>query len=125
MSTLSKRSVAPSQGSLLKGLQSPKDAFRQIRNYLAGQHIGATRDEALLEELLKCLFCKLYIELKISDPVPPGSDDYQQSRYLRTVFTKVKGDFPDLYEQDSEIMLDPAAISVVLYECDFFFGRRE
>src|SRR5665213_2091961 len=92
------------QGSLLKNLQSPKDAFRQIRNYLAGQHIGATRDEALLEELLKCLFCKLYIELEISEPVPIEFDDYERSRYLRTVFGKVKGDFPDIYEHDAEIM---------------------
>lgn len=120
MATANKRSAAaPSQGSLLKGLQSPKDAFRKIRNYLAGQHIGATRDEALLEELLKCLFCKLYIELQISNPVSSEADDYEQSRYLRTVFAKVKGDFPDLYEQDTEIMLDPTAISMVLYECDF------
>jgi type I restriction enzyme M protein len=114
-----RHSTISSQGSLLRGLQSPKDAFRKIRNYLAGQHIGATRDEALLDELLKCLFCKLYIEIGIFDPVASGSDDFEQSRYLRTVFARVKADFTDLYEQDAEIMLDPAATSMVLYECDF------
>ena len=39
-----------------------KDAYRQIRNYLAGRLVGATRDEALLEEVIKCLFCKLHIK---------------------------------------------------------------
>jgi hypothetical protein len=47
----------------------PKDAFRRVRNYLAGQHVGATRDDALLEEVLKCLFCKLYIETSDNDAV--------------------------------------------------------
>lgn len=112
-------SPTPMQGSLLPGLQSPREAFRHIRNYLAGQHIGATRDEALLEELLKCLFCKLYIELGVSDPVPLGSDAFEQSRHLRAIFAKVRADFPDLYEGDAEIMLDPIAISMVMDECDF------
>jgi type I restriction enzyme M protein len=32
--------------------------IRELRNYLAGQVVGLTRDEALLDELLKCAFCR-------------------------------------------------------------------
>ena len=39
-----------------------KEALRQIRNYLAGQFVGATRDEVLLEEVIKLMLCKLYLK---------------------------------------------------------------
>ena len=42
--------------------RSPKETFRYLRNFLAGRFVGATRDDALLDELLKCLFCRLHIE---------------------------------------------------------------
>lgn len=36
--------------------------MRDLRNYLAGQVVGITRDEALLDEILKCAFCKVSLE---------------------------------------------------------------
>jgi type I restriction enzyme M protein len=42
--------------------QTQKDIFKQIKNFLAGRFVGATRDRALLEEVVKCFFCKHYIE---------------------------------------------------------------
>jgi hypothetical protein len=57
------------QLALIHGLGTPKEIFRSLRNYLAGQFVGATRDETLLDELLKCLFCKLYVELKLVPPL--------------------------------------------------------
>ena len=36
--------------------------IRDLRNYLAGQVVGLTRDEALLDEILKCAFCKVSLE---------------------------------------------------------------
>lgn len=108
-----------SQGTLLKGMQNPKNSFRRIRNFLAGQHVGSTRDGALLDEVLKCLFCKLYLEMGAVSEFSLTDDTFENSRQLRTVFSTVKSDYPDLYGKDAEIMLDPAAISMILYECDF------
>ena len=34
-----------------------KALVRSLRNYLAGQVVGLSRDETLLDELLKCAFC--------------------------------------------------------------------
>jgi type I restriction enzyme M protein len=46
----------------ISGLIDQKAALRNIRNYLAGQVIGLTRDESLLEEVLKCAFCRVHLE---------------------------------------------------------------
>jgi type I restriction enzyme M protein len=108
-----------SQQLLIRDLKTPKEAFREIRNYLAGQHIGATRDDALLDEVLKCLFCKLYIETSAADPVPPGADVFAEARHIRAVFAKVRKDFADIYDEATEIMLDPESIHFVLKESYF------
>ena len=36
--------------------------FRSIRNHLAGNFSGATRDEELAKEIINIIFCKLYDE---------------------------------------------------------------
>jgi type I restriction enzyme M protein len=107
------------QSAFLPGMRNPKEIFRHLRNYLAGQVVGATRDDALLDEVLKCLFCKLYIETSASNPIPSGVDAFEKSRRIRMVFSQVRSDFPDIYDKNAEIMLDPQAVSMVLDECDF------
>src|SRR5882724_11007664 len=88
------------QSAFLPGMRNPKETFRHIRNYLAGQVVGATRDDALLDEVLKCLFCKLYIETSAVSPIPSGIDPFEKSRRVRSVFSQVRSDFPDIYEKD-------------------------
>lgn len=53
------RNAAPAQEALPVGPATPPEVFARIRNYLAGSHIGATRDSTLLEQVLLCLFAKL------------------------------------------------------------------
>ena len=108
-----------SQPLLFKELKTTKEVFRDIRNYLAGQFVGATRDDTLLDEVLKCLFCKLYIETVASDLYPQNLDLFKQAQTTRNVFAKVKGDFSDIYDKDDKILLDPEAIRFVLRECYF------
>ena len=108
-----------SQPFLFKELKTTKEVFRDIRNYLAGQFVGATRDDTLLDEVLKCLFCKLYIETVASDLYPQNLDLLKQAQNIRNVFAKVRGDFPDIYDKDDEILLDPEAIGFILRECYF------
>lgn len=107
------------QPRLIAEFMTPKEVFRHLRNYLAGQFVGATRDDALLDEVLKCLFCKLYIETTPELALPQDDDTFQLARYVRSVFAKVRRDFPDIYPDDAEILLDPEAISVVFRECHF------
>ena len=38
-----------------------KQIYRNIHNYLAGRFVGATRERALFDEVIKCLFCKIFL----------------------------------------------------------------
>ena len=88
-----------------------KDAYRQIRNYLAGRLVGATRDEFLLEEVIKCLFCKIHIKRqgmreKISDPV-------DIAKQYRQTFAELRELLPATFKPDDELQLDPTSLAYV------------
>lgn len=99
--------------------RTPKEIFRDIRNFLAGQFVGATRDDTLLDEVIKCLFCKLLIERGEIQPLKQGGDSFTLARQIRSIFMKVRADFPDIYEPDAEILLDPSALTYVMNALSF------
>lgn len=107
------------QLALIQGAGTPKEIFRSLRNYLAGQFVGATRDETLLDELLKCLFCKLYAELKLVPPLKAEESSVDLAKTVRSVFAKVREEFPDVYNSQSEILLDPETIYKIMTDCSF------
>lgn len=107
------------QGVLIQDPKTPKEIFRDLRNYLAGQHVGATRDESLLDELLKCLFCKLYAEMGRVDQLDLDAEPFSLAKQIRHIFATVRDDFSDLYSKDTELLLDPDAIAQVMQACSF------
>jgi type I restriction enzyme M protein len=46
----------------LKPTHNLKAIFKSVRNRLAGNNVGATRDEELAQQLINLIFCKLYDE---------------------------------------------------------------
>ena len=108
------------QPHLLHDPNSPKDTFRYLRNFLAGRLIGATRDETLLEELLKCLFCKLYLE---TSSMNGGSrislDQSPSTEFYHEIFRKVRADFPEIYEVNEELQLDSEILQHVMRSLSF------
>lgn len=107
------------QPLLFKTQRTPKQAFREIRNYLAGQWVGATRDDALLDEVLKCLFCKLLIEKGDASELKDSGDHVGVAKQVRSIFALVRKEFQDIYETDTEILLDPRSLSFVMDTLDF------
>ncbi len=107
------------QTSLFQEKKTTKEAFRNVRNYLAGQFVGATRDDTLLDEVLKCLFCKLVIERGEVEKMDRTDNHIQLAKRIRAIFTTVRGRFPDIYAQDTEILLDPNTLHYVMGELDF------
>ncbi|GAA5504487.1 hypothetical protein Dxin01_04262 [Deinococcus xinjiangensis] len=98
-----------------------KGAFTRIRNYLAGRHIGGTRDEHLLDELLKCLFTRLFLERKGSVlhglELPPSK--YRES------YKSVCKSF-SIFDSDCTITLDDDCISYIDNELkDLTFHESE
>jgi type I restriction enzyme M protein len=114
-----KNQLGERQISLFVPERNPKDAFHNIRNYLAGQFIGATRDDALLDEVLKCLFCKLLIERGEANAVNATTDPFDLSRQLRIIFNRVRDEFTEIFSKDTEILLDPTALLYVMEQLSF------
>lgn len=87
-----------------------KDIFKKIRNFLAGRLIGATRDRSLLEEVVKCLYCKVYI---VQNNVTAPEDIIELSKVYRSTFAKLRLSLPHVFEADQEILLDPTSLKFV------------
>ena len=82
-------------------------AFRDIRNYLAGRAVGISQDKALLEEVIKCLFCALH-----SAGESLESDSELATEY-RATFDHVKQITNGTFDSKDELQLDPSSIAYV------------
>lgn len=104
---------------------SAKDAFLDIRNFLAGRFLGATRDEFFLDEIIKLIFCKY--ELKDTDTT--DIDDVELASLYRKTFKTVLEVHEDIYQEEAyEIELDPVSIKYIdakLSELDLFNLERD
>jgi type I restriction enzyme M protein len=97
-------------------LANSRAAIRDLRNYLAGQVVGITRDEALLDEILKCAFCKVRLE---RDGVQTGQQDVDG---LAALYAQTLDELrQELYLLDlgTDLRLGPAHIARI----DDVFGR--
>lgn len=109
-----------------------KSVFRVIRNYLAANAVGITRDEIFAQQLINLIFCKIYDE-KFTKPASmvefrAGIDepaDEVKARIVR-LFQHVKSRYKDVIEVTDSIQLDAASIRYIvgalqlyaLSECD-------
>jgi type I restriction enzyme M protein len=104
------------QGSLFPLIPGQGEAFRRIRNYLAGRVIGATRDKTLLAEVVKCIFCKAYLSQRGVDTKPLANDALER-KYRATLQTLHKL-LPNVVQEDETINLDAEALAIVDSELD-------
>ena len=88
---------------------SAKDIFDDIRNYLAGRFVGATRDEFLLNEVIKLILCKHDLKKK----AVRATDLINLSKEYRAIFKKINEKYDGLFSSSEEIELDPISISYV------------
>ena len=88
--------------------EEPNAIIRELRNYLAGRAAGISQDDALLEEVLKILFCMV----KFSD-IKPTNDEVETAKTIRSKFSKIRTDLAGIYTKDEEILLNPTSIHFV------------
>ncbi len=89
---------------------SAKQVFEDIRNYLAGRFVGATRDEFLLEEVVKLIFCKFHLAENDTAKI----DEIELSGLYRRAFKQVLQQYSEIYsDPDAAIELDPISIKFV------------
>lgn len=112
-----------------RDLEKPKNlkqVFNDIRNHLAGMTTGIARDEALAQEIINLLFCKIYDEID----TPPeeqirfraGVEESPQEVKKRIVnlFEEVRQEYDDVFEEGDRIKLDPESIVYVVGELQRF-----
>ncbi len=107
----------------LKRPSNLKAVFHDIRNHLAGNVTGITRDEALAQEIINVLFCKIYDELNTGpDEVVTfrsGIDESPKDVKKRIVdlFDKrTRVEYADVFDSKDSISLDPASLAYVVGE---------
>ena len=108
-----------------KDLQIPhnlKLVFKTIRNHLAGNFKGATRDEELAKELINLIFCKIYDEkfTKQDDIVNFRIGINEDLKVVETrilkIFNQLKSKYTEVIEVSDTIKLDKEAIAYVVGE---------
>jgi type I restriction enzyme M protein len=102
---MARRPLTAAQGSLTFAGLDHRTIYREIRNYLAGQAIGATRDRVFLDELIKILFCKHYMDIHNSTPPVAGCDEAVAHAY-RSALAAVSARLPHVFSGESFVLGD-------------------
>ena len=106
----------------LKPTHNLKATFKAIRNHLAANTVGATRDEVLAQQLINLIFCKIYDEkyTKPNDIISfrAGIDEKAKDVQIRilNLFDKVKQNYKEVFDDSDIIKLDRNSITYVVGE---------
>jgi len=106
----------------LKATHNLKAIFKSIRNHLAANTIGATRDEVLAQQLINLIFCKLYDEkytatndiVRFRAGVEEPPEDVKNR--IISIFDDVKTNLPEVIDESDRITLDTNSIVYVVGE---------
>ena len=106
----------------LKPTHNLKAIFKSIRNHLAANTVGATRDEVLAQQLINIIFCKIYDE-KYTAPdeivkFRAGIDEKPKEveKRILDLFKEVKTNLPDVIDSEDKITLDTKSLMFIVGE---------
>jgi len=106
----------------LKPTHNLKATFKAIRNHLAANTVGATRDEVLAQQLINLIFCKIYDE-RFTEPdeivtFRAGVDEKPKEvkERILDLFNKVKRKYKEVLDKSDVINLDDKSITYVVGE---------
>lgn len=110
----------------LKPTHNLKATFRAIRNHLAANTVGATRDEVLAQQLINIIFCKIYDE-RFTEPddivsLRAGVNEapVDVRKRILDLFDKVKRKYKEVLDKEDNISLDADSIVYVVGELQNF-----
>jgi len=110
----------------LKAPSDLKSVFRDIRNHLAGNVTGITRDEALAQQIINVLFCKIYDEInKGPDEIVTfrsgtGEPTEEVKKRIVGLFRDVKQAYDDVFDEGDLITLDADNLAYVVGELQIY-----
>jgi type I restriction enzyme M protein len=100
--------------------------FKAIRNHLAGNTVGTTRDEILATQLINIVFCKIFDE-KFKAPndlvdfrAQIGENPEEIKVRILNLFSNVKAKYADVFDMTDEISLDAKSLAWVVGELQPF-----
>lgn len=99
-----------------------KATFKAIRNYLAANAVGATRDEILAQQIINIIFCKIFDE-RFTSPndivkFHVGLDEKPEDVKARILelFNSAKQKYREVFRTGDSIDLDAASITYIVGE---------
>jgi type I restriction enzyme M protein len=111
----------------LQPAKNLKAIFNDMRNHLAGNITGITRDEAIAEQIINILFCKIYDEINtdLDDEVTfrVGINEPKENvrKRITDLFDKqVKQEYNDVFDKSDVIKLDGDSITYIVGELQNF-----
>ena len=106
----------------LKPTHNLKATFKAIRNHLAANTVGATRDEVLAQQLINLIFCKIYDE-RFTEPeeivtfrAGIGEEPINAKKRILELFNKVKRKYKEVIDERDNITLDDNSVAYVAGE---------
>ncbi len=99
-----------------------KSTFKAIRNYLAANNVGATRDEVIAQQLINVIFCKIFDERwtapdsVVKFRVGINDNDEQIKERVVELFKSVKAKYREIFTEDDAITLDAPSIAYIVGE---------
>lgn len=106
----------------LRPTHNLRSTFRAIRNYLAANAVGMTRDEVLAQQIINVIFCKIYDE-RFTEPKKKvrlragvGESDSAVAQRVRDLFSHVVERYDDVFDENDTISLDDASLAYVIGE---------
>lgn len=110
----------------LRPATSLKSVFKAIRNYLAANAVGITRDEVFAQQLINIIFCKIYDErFTKQDHIVTfraGTNEKhgEVKKRILELFNQVKSQYYDVIEVGDSILLDERTLTYVVGELQLF-----
>lgn len=103
-----------------------KSVFRAVRNYLAANAVGITRDEVFAQQIINILFCKIYDErftkpdATVTFRAGIGEDYSSIKKRIEQLFSHVKKQYNDVIEISDRIELDERSLAYVVGEIQMY-----
>lgn len=110
----------------LKSSTNLKSVFKTIRNYLAANAVGITRDEVFAQQIINLIFCKIYDErfTKPEDMITfragVEEDAGDVKKRIVALFEHVKTRYSDVVDVGDSIQLDAASVYHVVGALQLF-----
>jgi type I restriction enzyme M protein len=106
----------------LKPTHNLKAIFKSIRNHLAANTVGATRDELLAGQLINIIFCKIYDEkYTAQDDIVKfragiNEKPKEVEKRIFDLFDEVKTRMPEVIDVEDKITLDTNSLLFIVGE---------